>query len=584
MRWSIGKRTASGSGLFLIVLIVVGAICLDGLSKLLNAAEWVQHTHEVLADVDQVVLEASNAESGQRGYILTGADSYLEHYQGARVRIEQTLERLRVVTADNASQAPRIARLAEFTAAKFDEMQMIIQLRKEKGLNAAIQEVSTDRGKNAMDGIRSTVADMQTEEYRLLANRSGEEKRRAENAKFTILAGSAFSFGLFALGGIFFTRQIAVPLGEISVAAQRIAAGDLSVAVASHGRHDEVGILADSFAEMTLSLGHMAHVAEQISEGDLTVEVRPKSEKDVVGKALAAMVQKLRHVTGEMREAITVLSASAEQIVATTSQVASAAAETATAVAETTTTIDEVKQTAQLSSQKARLVSDGATRAVQVAENGRQSVTDTIHAMKQIREQMESIAESIVRLSEQGQSIGEIMLTVSDLAEQSNLLAVNASIEAAKAGEQGKGFAVVAQEVRNLAEQSKQATVKVRGILNEIQSAANAAVMVTEKASRAVEAGVEQSAQSGESVQKLGDSIEEAAQASTQIAVSSQEQMAGMDQIAQAMDSIRLASRQNVAATKQTESTARNIQESGKKLTGLVALYKVKERKAAAGA
>jgi methyl-accepting chemotaxis protein len=197
---------------------------------------------------------------------------------------------------------------------------------------------------------------------------------------------------------------------------------------------------------------------------------------------------------------------------------------------------------------------------------------------------MESIAESIVRLSEQSQNIAEIMLSVNDLAEQSNLLAVNASIEAAKAGEQGKGFAVVAQEVRNLADQSKQATVQVRSILNDIQKATNAAVMVTEQGSKAVDAGVKQSVLAGESVQKLGESIAEAAQAATQIAASSQQQMVGMDQVVQAMENIKVASGQNVASTRQTESAAKNIEELGRKLSELAALYKVNERSMAARA
>ena len=135
---------------------------------------------------------------------------------------------------------------------------------------------------------------------------------------------------------------------------------------------------------------------------------------------------------------------------------------------------------------------------------GRKSVESAIEGMQRIREQMESIAESIVQLSEQSQAIGEIIATVNDLAEQSNLLAVNAAIEAAKAGEQGKGFAVVAQEVKSLAEQSKQATAQVRTILGDIQKATSAAVMATEQGSKAVEAGVKQSGEAGESIRQLG--------------------------------------------------------------------------------
>ncbi len=274
-------------------------------------------------------------------------------------------------------------------------------------------------------------------------------------------------------------------------------------------------------------------------------------------------------------EAAESLGACASQLTASVTQIASGASQSATAVSETTTTVEEVKQTAQLSTQKAKNVSDSAQKVAQVSQSGRKSVEESVDAMRRIREQMESIAESIVRLSEQSQTIGEIMLTVNDLAEQSNLLAVNASIEAAKAGEQGKGFAVVAQEVRSLAEQSKQATAQVRSILHDIQKATNAAVMATEQGSKAVEAGMKQSVEAGESVQKLAESVTEAAQAATQIAASSQQQMAGMDQVAQAMESIKAASAQNLASTKQTETAAKNIGDLGHKLTELVTLYKV---------
>jgi len=584
MKWSIGGKIGSGFGLALVGLVIVGAVSYDSTAKLIDSAEWVRHTHEVLNGFDEVLSRMKDAETGQRGYIITGEARYLEPYTGARDGVDQKLKHLRELTSDNPNQQQRFTVIEPLIASKFAELQETIDLRKQKGFGPAEQLVATDKGKNLMDSVRKLVGEMQEEETRLLAKRSAEERDRAHRTEMTIVVGTLCSFVLLSLAGTFLTRNIAVPLGQVSAAAQKIAAGDLSVNFTSSSRRDEVGVLAATFTEMTNSLGQMARVAEQISEGDLTVEVKPKSDKDVLGKAFAVMVGNLRRVTGEMQQSIGILSSSAQQIVATTTQVAAAATETATAVAETTTTVEEVKQTAQLATQKAKFVSETAQRATQVSESGKRSAADSIDVMKQIREQMESIAESIVRLSEQGQAIGEIMLSVNDLAEQSNLLAVNASIEAAKAGEQGKGFAVVAQEVRNLAEQSKQATVQVRSILNDIQKATNAAVMVTEQGSKAVEAGVKQSVQAGESVQKLGESIAEAAQAATQIAASSQQQMAGMDQVAQAMESIKTASTQNVASTKQTEVAAKNIEELGRKLTELVAMYKVKERSMAARA
>ena len=148
-------------------------------------------------------------------------------------------------------------------------------------------------------------------------------------------------------------------------------------------------------------------------------------------------------------------------------------------------------------------------------------------------------------------------------------------IEAAKAGEHGKGFVVVAQEVRSLAEQSKQATAQIRGILNDIQKATSSAVLATEQGSKTVDEGVKQSAETGEAIRTLAQSISESAQGATQIAASSQQQLVGMEQVIAAMNNIKLATEQNVSGTKQTEGAAHNIHELGQKLKTLVAKYKV---------
>jgi methyl-accepting chemotaxis protein len=288
----------------------------------------------------------------------------------------------------------------------------------------------------------------------------------------------------------------------------------------------------------------------------------------IVGLALGTHLSRV--ITRELRENISQLSSSSSEILATTTQVASSAAETAAAVSETTATVEEVKQTAQHTSQKAKYVSDSAQKASNVSQAGRKSVEEALHVMHRIREQMGSIAESIVQLSEQSHAIGQIIATVNDLAEQSNLLAVNAAIEAARAGEQGKSFGVVAHEIRSLAEQSKQATGQVRTILGDIQKATNVAVLATEQGHKAVEAGVKQSAETDEAIRLLSASINEASQAATQIAASSHQQMVGMDQVAVAMNNIKEASEQNVAGTRQAEKAARALHDMGTRLRALV--------------
>ncbi|MFZ2301675.1 MAG: methyl-accepting chemotaxis protein [Gallionella sp.] len=356
------------------------------------------------------------------------------------------------------------------------------------------------------------------------------------------------------------------------------------VSLAQRGKHTDA--LALSTKEVYPLTQALIGKVERFRERETKLEAEGRTELDaavhrsILVMAITALLGIIaglgigitlsRTITRQLRESVTQLSTSSAEILATTTQVASGAAETATAVSETTATVEEVKQTAQVASQKARNVSDSAQKASQVSQSGRKSVEEATQVMQRIQEQMESVAESIVRLSEQSQAIGEIIATVNDLAEQSNLLAVNAAIEANKAGEQGKGFAVVAQEVKSLAEQSKQATAQVRTILGDIQKATGTAVLATEQGNKAVQAGVKQTAETGEAIRLLADSVAEAAQAATQIAASSQQQMVGMDQVAQAMENIKQASVQNVSGTRQAEAAAQNLHELGQKLNDLI--------------
>jgi methyl-accepting chemotaxis protein len=338
------------------------------------------------------------------------------------------------------------------------------------------------------------------------------------------------------LVAVFLNRLIAAPLKEISDATARVASGDLTVNIRALGRKDEVGVLSENFARM---------------------------------------VERLKKQTVDLSEVISVLASSSNEIAATTSELASGTEQTAVAVSETTTTVEEVKQTANVSSQKAKHVSEIALGASQVSQNGTRLVKETLEGIGNIREQVEYIAETIIKLAEHNQAIGEIIAAVDDIAEQANLLAVNASIEASKAGEHGKGFMIVAQEIKSMSELSKQATKQVRSILNDIQKSSSAAVMATERGSKAVEATVRQSSGTGETIQALSSSISEASQAVIQIAASSQQQLIGMDQVAVAMNNIKQATTQNAASTKQVEITIRNLQELGGKLKEMVRYYRV---------
>jgi len=234
-----------------------------------------------------------------------------------------------------------------------------------------------------------------------------------------------------------------------------------------------------------------------------------------------------------------------------------------------------VKQTAQMASQKARHVADSAKQSAQISLSGQKAAEDTIEGMNRIREQMNIIAQNMVQLTEKNRSIGDIITSVDQLAKQAKILAINAAIEAAKAGEHGKGFAVVVKEVQQMSAESKRATAQVRTILGEIHEATMLAAKSTEEGTHAVDRVSKQSSRVGDSILELTSSVNESAQAAAQIAISSQEQLVGVDQVSLAMGGIKEAAYQNVQAIQRVESAALNLEMLSTKLKLLLTNYKI---------
>lgn len=285
------------------------------------------------------------------------------------------------------------------------------------------------------------------------------------------------------------------------------------------------------------------------------------------------ILRMIRKITSEIRSGIDVLYNSSSNILNTITDISTGASETAAAVSETTATIEEVRQTATLSNQKAKSLIESSHKVSDSAEKGKKSLAEVIKGMEQIDIHMNRISGTVVKLSEQNRRIGEITSTVSDIADQSNLLAVNAAIEAAKAGEHGRGFTVVAQEIRNLADQSKRATLQVKEILNEVNKSVNNAVEATDDAAKRVEAGKVLVMQSGEVIEMLAENIEEGGEVSLQISSSNHQQMAGMDQIVPAMENIKRASEQNVSGMQKAQSATHEIHTLGQTLKRILIKY-----------
>jgi methyl-accepting chemotaxis protein len=387
----------------------------------------------------------------------------------------------------------------------------------------------------------------------------------------------------------FLARQIARPIDALRATTGRIAEGhldersplegplevvQLSKSVNKMAEELERSLSAERASKETLerSVQEYAGLAARVTAGDLTARVTEGRSGALgeLGTGLNRMTGSLAQLVTEIRGAVKSVAAAAAEILAATSQQVSATAEEATAVRQTATTVAEVRQTAEAAARRTRMVAELAQRVAVTAEDGRKSVEDSIKGSDAARVRMEALAERILSFSEQAEAIADINATVGELAEQSNLLAVNAGIEAAKAGEAGKGFAVVAAEVKGLAERCKEATGQVRRIVVELQKSAQTTVIAAEQGVKAAESGTVTAQRSGEAIGALAASVTEASQSAQQIMAAAEQQEAGMDQIALAIQNIEQSSAQTVAAMQQVERATKDLNDLAQRLADTV--------------
>jgi methyl-accepting chemotaxis protein len=273
--------------------------------------------------------------------------------------------------------------------------------------------------------------------------------------------------------------------------------------------------------------------AEIVRTGNLSQAI-PTFGGDEVGQlaeSFGDMVQQLKQIHGNLQSSVAQLSSSVTNLRNSSDEQNAMVSRQAAALQQTQATAQEIKQTSFLATKKAEEVLKVAERADEIGRNGEQTIERTLAGLTDIRAQVEEMARKIGELGERTRQIGGITQTVKDLADQSNMLALNAAIEAVRSGEHGKGFAVVAREIRSLADQSIQATNRVREILEDIGEAVRGAVSITEKGAQKMEQELLQVKSSGENLRELSTIVRDNSAAVRQIAAAVSQQSAGISQI-----------------------------------------------------
>jgi methyl-accepting chemotaxis protein len=273
--------------------------------------------------------------------------------------------------------------------------------------------------------------------------------------------------------------------------------------------------------------------AEIVRSGDLTQKIAAHTNDEIgeLSRTFNQMVDKLREMAASLRESLSSLAEAVANLEATNTEQRETITRQAAALQETQVTAQEIKQTSNMAAQKAEVVLKVASEADDIGRSGETSIEQTLSWLTDIRTEATEISTKIGELGARTRQIGQITQSVRDLADQSNMLALNAAIEAVRSGEHGKGFGVVAREIRNLADQSIQATHRVSDVLDDTANAITTAISISEKGAQKIDSGLTQVKTSGETLRKLSTIVRDNSAAVRQIAAAVSQQDAGIAQI-----------------------------------------------------
>ncbi len=370
----------------------------------------------------------------------------------------------------------------------------------------------------------------------------------------------ALIVGIF---GFFIVRTIAGPISVLTDTASRIAdkvddteAEKRLTAVLDSG--GEVGQLARDFWRMVGTL-----------RSTIQTETQSRARLDETLIAEKRSRARLDEILGSTRAAVSQLGGTSAQLLDSTREQAAGAEKQAAAVTRVVATVEEVTQTARDAAMRAAGVGKTVQRTIEIGNAGRKAVDESVSALNGVKQQVEHTARNMMALVQQTKAISDIITTVDDIARQSHLLAVNAAIEAAKAGEGGKEFTVIAREIKAMAEQSRNGTAQVRQILGQILKATSAAVASMEGVTTGVSGAIAVGDQSSKTINELAVALSEVAQTSAQIVGSAEQEAGGMMHINDAMKNIDHVARQALLAIQGTAQAARQLNDLGTQLTKL---------------
>lgn len=481
-RLTFGRRIAAGFALALLLILGMGLLAYRSTNLIVQSSGWVAHTYRVIALLSDIDGRLTDAESGNRGFALTGSPTFLPALPKAEAELPPLFAELRTELAENPEQLARLDALQAAADARLAFSRQVIEAREKSGLEAAARLVATGEGRRRMDTVRRLLGEMARDEQALLRTRDAAVAAAVRAARSTTIVGVLVAAALILAAGALITRSLTISIGA----------------------------------------------------------------------------------------AIQHLQSSAANLMASSTEQASTAKQQATSTVEVTATVRELLLSSRQIADNTQRVARLAEQTGGAAQSGEGSLRKASEAMTTIRAQVEAIVAHMQDLGKRSQQIVYVVDIINELAEQTNILAINATIEAAGAAEEGRRFGAVAEEIRKLADHVGASTKEIRPLVEEIRAAADTTVKATQQGSAATEAGTREFAGLADNFSQIAGLVVETTESAREIELSTRQQASAVEQVSTAMFDVSRSAGEVEATSRQTVQVAAELAELSRALARIV--------------
>ncbi|CAN7483157.1 methyl-accepting chemotaxis protein [Pseudoduganella sp. LjRoot289] len=597
---SIKKKLYFGFGGILAILLALLVVAYNNFIALTDANRWDRHTMEVLVEADRIDNTTLEIQSLARGFFLNGNETGLQPLGGLEDKVRGHIAKAISLTSDNPQQQARFKQLDSLINDWLGNyVHKLIELRRSLAgqPDAADQLGRSPLLKDAfkvISGMNRVVDAAATEETRLSEVRAETTAGLREKMLIVLSAGGAACLVLGALIAYLLSQALLAPLNNLMQAVGRIAAGDQGARAAVISG-DELGRVSTEFNSMAQAIQDsqakeladtnllrakvdaLLAVVSKAASGDLTGQVTVGGGDAIgqLGHGLATMFDNLRALLNNIQKAGIQVTTSATEIAASAKQ------QEATGVEQAQTSVEVLSTTREISSNTAQLLRtmEGATAVADYTTSATAEAQGNLKRMDETMQHMvsatDSISAKLAALSEKASNINSVLTTITKVADQTNILSLNAAIEAEKAGEAGRGFSVVATEIRRLADQTSVSTWDIEQMLKEMQSAVSASVMGMDKFSEEVRRSVGEVRQVTDQLSGVMDQVQKLAPQFDAVLQGMQSQAVGAQQITETMTQLNDATQQTVESLRSTSEAVHQLQYAAGDLQASVANFAV---------